>query len=37
VWSIRPVVAVEPFIEVAADPGKTFTWKSTYTFYTLPK
>ena len=31
------VVAVEPFIEVAADPGKAFTWKSTYTFYTLPK
>ena len=37
VWSIRTVVAVEPFIEVAADPGKAFTWKSTYTFYTLPK
>jgi len=37
VWSIRSVVAVEPFIEVAADPGKDFTWKSTYTFYTLPK
>ena len=37
VWSIRTVVAVEPFIEVAADPGKAFTWKSTYTFYTLPQ
>ena len=37
VWSIRTVVAVEPFIEVAAEPGKAFTWKSTYTFYTLPK
>ena len=36
-WSIRTVVAVEPFIEVAADPGKTFTWTSTYTFYTLPR
>jgi len=36
VWSIRSVVAVEPFIEIAADPGKTFTWKSTYTFYALP-
>jgi len=37
VWSIRSVVAVEPFIEVAADPGKDFTWQYTYTFYTLPK
>jgi hypothetical protein len=37
VWSIRTVVAVEPFIEVAADPGKGFTWQSRYTFYTLPE
>ncbi len=37
VWSIRSVVAVEPFIEVAADPGKDFTWQYTYTFYLLPK
>ena len=37
VWSIRSVVAVEPFIEVAADPGKDFTWQYTYTFYALPK
>jgi len=36
VWSIRSVVAVEPFIEVAADPGKDFTWQYTYTFYVLP-
>ena len=34
-WSIRSVVAVEPFINIAADPGNTFTWKYTYTFYTL--
>ncbi len=37
VWSIRSVVAVEPFIEVAADPGKEFAWQYTYAFYTLPK
>src|SRR5262245_47634989 len=37
VWSIRSVVAVEPFIEIAADPGKDFTWQYTYSFYTLPK
>jgi hypothetical protein len=30
------VVAVEPFIEIAADPGKEFTWQYTYTFHTLP-
>jgi hypothetical protein len=37
VWSIRSVVAVEPFIEIAADPGKEFAWKYTYAFYTLPQ
>lgn len=36
-WSMRTTVALEPFIEVAADPGQTFTWRSTYTFYTLPQ
>ena len=36
-WSIRSVVAVEPFIDIAADPGKEFTWKYTYAFYTLSK
>jgi hypothetical protein len=34
-WSIRSVVAVEPFIEIAADPGREFTWQYTYTFYPL--
>ena len=29
IWSIRTVVAVEPFIEVAADPGKVITWGET--------
>jgi hypothetical protein len=37
VWSIRSVVAVEPFIEIDADPGKEFTWQYTYAFYTLSK
>jgi hypothetical protein len=36
-WSIRSVLAVEPFIDIAADPGKEFTWKYTYTYYALPK
>jgi len=36
-WSIRSVMAVEPFIDVPADPGKEFTWSYTYTYYTIPK
>jgi hypothetical protein len=36
-WSIRSVLAIEPFIDIAADPGKEFTWKYTYSYYTLPK
>ena len=35
-WSIRAVLAVEPFIHVAAAPGKEFTWAMTYTYYALP-
>jgi len=36
-WSIRTVVAMEPFIAIDIEPGREFTWKSTYTFYTLPR
>lgn len=36
VWSIRSVMAVEPFIKIAAEPGKDFTWTYRYTYYTLP-
>jgi hypothetical protein len=36
-WSIRSVMAVEPFIDIAAEPGKDFTWTYTYTYYALPK
>jgi hypothetical protein len=36
-WSIRSTLAVEPFLDVAAEPGKDFTWTYTYTYYTLPK
>jgi hypothetical protein len=35
-WSIRSVVAVEPFIHIAIQPGQTFTWSYTYTYFTLP-
>ena len=35
-WSIRSVVAVEPFIAISVEPGKEFTWTSTYEYYKLP-
>ncbi len=35
-WSIRSVMAVEPFIAVAIEAGREFTWKSTYRYYKLP-
>jgi hypothetical protein len=35
-WSIRTVMAMEPFVFVAVEPEKEFTWKSTYDYYTLP-
>jgi hypothetical protein len=31
-WSIRAVMAVEPFIDIAADPGNEMTWSYTYTY-----
>jgi hypothetical protein len=35
-WSIRTVIAMEPFISMTVEPGDEFTWKSTYDYYTLP-
>jgi hypothetical protein len=35
-WSIRSVMAMEPFVSLSIAPGAEFTWKSTYTYYTLP-
>ena len=34
-WSIRAVLAVEPFIHVAAAPGQEFTWNLNYDYYAL--
>ena len=34
-WSIRSVLAIEPFINVAVEPGKEMTWKYTYSYYTV--
>ena len=36
-WGIRTVISPEPFIDMSIDPGKEFTWKITYDYYTLPK
>ncbi len=35
-WSIRSVMAIEPFISLEIEPGRESTWKSTYRYYTLP-
>ncbi|MGH9652621.1 MAG: hypothetical protein ACRD6B_04050, partial [Bryobacteraceae bacterium] len=34
-WSIRSVIAVEPFIHISVLPGKTFTWEYHYAYYSL--
>ena len=36
-WSIRTVLAVEPYIAVDVAPGTEFTWKNTYDYYTIPR
>jgi len=33
-WSIRSVVAVEPYINLSIEPGKEFDWTFTYDYYT---
>jgi hypothetical protein len=35
-WSIRAVLAVEPFITMTIKPGSEFSWKTSYDYYTLP-
>jgi hypothetical protein len=36
-WSIRSVVAVEPYINLSIEPGKEFDWTFTYDYYTAGK
>jgi hypothetical protein len=36
-WSIRSILAMEPFIHMSIKPGETFQWKYTYLYYTLPR
>jgi hypothetical protein len=35
-WSIRSTVCPEGYVHMHIEPGKTFKWKITYVFYTLP-
>ena len=35
-WSIRTVLAVEPYIAIDIQPGAEFTWKDMLEYYTLP-
>jgi hypothetical protein len=34
-WSIRSVLAVEPFISMTIEPGSEFDWDVTYEYYTI--
>ena len=36
-WSIRTTVCPEAYIDMRIEPGKEFTWRITYDFYTLPE
>jgi hypothetical protein len=36
-WSIRSVIAVEPFIDISLEPGSHSAWKYDYEYYTLPQ
>ena len=35
-WSIRTVLAIEPYISIDIQPGGEFTWKNMYEYYTMP-
>lgn len=35
-WSIRSVLAMEPFVGLSIQPGSEFAWKYTYSYYVIP-
>ena len=35
-WSVRTVLAVEPYISINIQPGDEFTWKDKFVYYTMP-
>jgi len=32
-WSIRTVMAVEPYVDISVEPGQEFTWTWTYDYF----
>ena len=36
-WSIRSVMALEPFIAMSIEPGQEFGWSYRYQYYRLPR
>jgi hypothetical protein len=36
-WSVRTVLAVEPFNAISIEPGGEFTWDNRFEYYTLPR
>jgi len=36
-WAIRAPLSIEPFIDMAIEPGGQFTWQTRYEYYTLPR
>jgi hypothetical protein len=34
-WSIRTVLAIEPYISIDIQPGNEFTWKNLIEYYTF--
>lgn len=35
-WSIRTVIAMEPFVSIDVEPGAEFAWTAVYEYYTVP-
>ena len=35
-WSIRTVMAIEPYSTMHIEPGDTYKWSLKYTYYTMP-
>jgi len=36
-WSIRTVLAMEPFVAIDIDLGHEFSWTTQYEYYLLPE
>jgi hypothetical protein len=36
-WSIRTVIAMEPFVAIDIEPGHEFSWTTEYEYYLLPE